>query len=129
MKWQCEKYAHGRSSNTGMDSMVIDRAIYLGKNDALDDFWFVMVICTGQYLCLLLSASLYVLLNRFNVDTGALFWPKAGHKFLIVATLHCFWLENGTVSTGFTTVKIHGGKLQHYLLIAFLLLVPFPPNS
>ena len=42
---------------------------------------------------LLLSASLYVLLNWFNVDTaGASFLPGAGHAFLIVAALHCFHL-------------------------------------
>ena len=59
---------HGRSSDTGsIDCMVIDQAIYLGKNDALDDFRFVMANRTGQYVCLLLSASLYVLLNWFNV--------------------------------------------------------------
>ena len=39
------------------------------------------------------SASLYVLLNQFNVDTGAFFLPKAGHAFLFVAALHCFRLE------------------------------------
>ena len=67
----------GRSSDTGIDYMVKDRVIYLGKNDALDDFRFVIAIHTGQYVCLLLSASLYVLLNQFNIDTGAFFGPKA----------------------------------------------------
>ena len=39
---------------------------------------------------LLLSASLYVLLNRFNIDTGVFFLLKAGRAFLFVAALHCF---------------------------------------
>ena len=56
---------------------------------------------------LLLSASLYILLNQFNIDTGAFFLPEAGHAFLFVATLHCFQLENGIFSTGSTTVKNH----------------------
>ena len=29
---------HGRSSDTGIDCMVIHQGIYLGKNDALDTF-------------------------------------------------------------------------------------------
>ena len=64
--------------------------MYLGKNDALDDFRSVMAICTGQYICLLLSASLNVLLNRFNVDTGAFFGLEAGRAFLLVAARYCF---------------------------------------
>ena len=76
---------HGRSSDTGIDCMAIDQLIYLGRNDALDDFQFVMAILTGQYVCLLLSASLYVLLNQSNV--GAFFGLEAGHAFLLVAAL------------------------------------------
>ena len=49
---------HGRSSDTGIDCMVIDQAIYLGKNNALDNFQFIIAIHTGQYVCLLLSTSL-----------------------------------------------------------------------
>ena len=49
----------------------------------------------------------YVVLNRFNVDTGAFFLPKAVRTCLFVAALHYFRLENGTFSTGFTTVKNH----------------------
>ena len=42
-----------------------------------------MAIRTGQYTCLLLSASLYILLNRFKVDTKAFFMPsEAGRAFL-----------------------------------------------
>ena len=52
---------HGRWSDTGIDCMVIDQAIYSGKNGALDNFPFVMAIHTGQYACLILLASLYVL--------------------------------------------------------------------
>ena len=43
---------------------------------------------------LIQSASLYVLLNRLNGDSGALFLPKAGHAFLIVAALQCFLLTS-----------------------------------
>ena len=50
-----------------IDLMVTDQGIYLGKNDALQNFLFVMAIRTGQYTFWQLSASLYVL---FNVDTG-----------------------------------------------------------
>ena len=39
---------HGRSSNTGMNCMVIDRAMYSGtgvvKNNALGNFRFIMAI-------------------------------------------------------------------------------------
>ena len=66
-----------------------------------------MAIHTDQYVCLLLSASLYVLLNRCNIDTGAFFGSKDGHAFLLVAALHCFRLENSTFSTGSTIVKNH----------------------
>ena len=65
-----------------------------------------MAICTGQYVCLLLSAS--VLLNRFNIDTcRASFGLEAGCAFLIVAALHCFQVENSMFSTGSMTVKNH----------------------
>ena len=50
---------------------------------------------------LIRSASLYVLLNQLNGDNGALFLPKAGRTFLIVAALQCFSL------TSSTTVKNH----------------------
>ena len=36
---------------------------------------------------LIRSALLYVLLNQFNGDNGALFLPIAGRAFLIVAVL------------------------------------------
>ena len=62
-----------------------------------------MAICTGQYVCLLLSASLYVL--SMYVDIGAFFGPKAGRTFLLAATLHCFRLENSTFSTSSKRVK------------------------
>ena len=54
---------HGRWNNTGIDCMVIDQAIYSAKNDALDNFPFIMAIHTGQYAYsyLILLASLYVL--------------------------------------------------------------------
>ena len=44
---------HGRSSDTGIDCMVIDRATFSGKNDALDNFQFVMAISvqTSMYAC------------------------------------------------------------------------------
>ena len=63
-----------------------------GKNDALDDFRFVMaILAQDSKHVLLLSASLYVSLSRFNVDIGAFFLPKAGRAFLIVIALpHCF---------------------------------------
>ena len=87
--------------------MVIDRAIYLGKNDALDDFQFVMAISTqaNMYVCY------YQLHSWFNVNTGAFFRPEAG------CTFHCcrsalFRLENGTFSTGTTTVKNHHGGIR-----------------
>ena len=65
-----------------------------------------MAIRTGQYVCLLLSASLYVLLNRFNVDTGSFLGPEAGHVF------HCcrsalFSIRKQHIFTGSTTVKNH----------------------
>ena len=41
---------------------------------------------------LIQSASLCVLLNQLNGDNGALFLPKAGCAFLIVAALQCFRL-------------------------------------
>ena len=68
-----------------------------------------MAIQTTSTYVLLLSASLYVLLNRFSIDTGAFFLPEfeAGRAFSIVAALHYFQLENGTFSTGFITVKNH----------------------
>ena len=77
--------------------------VHSDKQDALDNFRFVMAICTGQYICLLLWASLYVLLNWFNIDTGIFFRPKVGRAFLIVAYLHCFRSENGLYSTGSMT--------------------------
>ena len=52
------------------------------------------------------SASLYVLLNRFNVYAKAFFLSKAACTFLIVVALHHFRLENGTFSNGSTRVKI-----------------------
>ena len=61
MKWQCGKYTvHGRSSNTGIDRMVIDRGMYSSKNDALDNFRFVMAICTGQYACFVTISFIYI---------------------------------------------------------------------
>ena len=65
-------------------------------------FRFLMAICTGQYACF---ASFKLV--QHTVDTGAFFLPEAGCAFLFVATLHCFRLENGTFSTGSTTVKRH----------------------
>ena len=41
---------HGRSSDTDIDCMVIDQ-VNKGKNDASDNFQFVMAIHTGQYAC------------------------------------------------------------------------------
>ena len=38
---------------------------------------------------LLLSASLYVLLNWFNVDRAFFLPAEAGCAFIIVAALHC----------------------------------------
>ena len=43
-----------RLSDTGKYSMVIDQAIYSRNNDALDDFQFVMAICTGKTHILIL---------------------------------------------------------------------------
>ena len=78
--------------------MVIDRAIYLGKNNALDDIQFIMTIRTGQNVCLLLSVLLYVLLNHFIVDTKACFGPEAGLAFhcccsalFMIRTWHVFY--------------------------------------
>ena len=48
-----------------------------------------------------------VLLNRFNIDTGAFFLSEAGRAFLFIAALHHFRSENGTFSIGSTTVKTH----------------------
>ena len=50
---------------------------------------------------LIRSDSLYVLLNQLNGDNEAVFLPKAGRAFLIVAALQRFSL------TSTTTVKNH----------------------
>ena len=70
--------------------MVIDRAMYSGKNWMLSTiFRSVTAIPRTSTHVLLLSASLYMLLNRFGIDTAAFFFPEAGRAFLFVATLHC----------------------------------------
>ena len=46
---------------------------------------------------LIQSASLHALLNRLNRDNGALFLPKAGHAFLIVAALQWFLLTSSAI--------------------------------
>ena len=56
---------------------------------ALDDFWFITVIHTYQYISL---ALLYVLLNQFNEDKGTLFLPEAGHTFIVVVLCIAFSL-------------------------------------
>ena len=55
---------------------------------------------------LLQSASLYVLLNQLNRDNGALFLPKAGRDFLIVAALQCFLLTSSTTVKNHTKAKM-----------------------
>ena len=55
---------------------------------------------------LICSASLYVLLNQLNGDNGALFFPKAGHTFLIVAALQCFSLTSSTTVKNHTKAKM-----------------------
>ena len=55
---------------------------------------------------LIQSASLYVLLNQLNRDNGALFLPKAGQTFLIVATLQCFSLTSSTTVKNHTKAKM-----------------------
>ena len=56
---------------------------------------------------LIQSASLYyVLLNQLNGDNGALFLPKAGHAFSIVAALQCFSLTSSTAVKNHTKAKM-----------------------
>ena len=55
---------------------------------------------------LIQSASLYVLLNQFNSDNGALFLPKAGRAFLIVTILQCFLLTSSTTVKNHTKAKM-----------------------
>ena len=55
---------------------------------------------------LIRSASLYVLLNQLNGDNGALFLPKAGRAFLIVAALQCFSLTSSTTVKNHTKAKM-----------------------
>ena len=68
---------HSRLSITGINFMVLNRAIYSGKSNGLDNFWFVMAYHTGQYACLHTINFVICLLNSFNVDTGTFFLPKA----------------------------------------------------
>ena len=42
---------HSRLSITGINCMVLDQVIYLGKSDGLDNCRFVMAYHTGQYAC------------------------------------------------------------------------------
>ena len=52
-----------RSSDTGINRMVIDRGIYSSKNNALDNFQFVMAINTCQYTCF---ATISFIIHMFN---------------------------------------------------------------
>ena len=68
---------HGRLSDTGIDCMVIDQGIYLGKSDALDNFWFIMAIHTGQHACFATISFIKSVQHRYR----AFFLPKVGLAF------------------------------------------------
>ena len=62
---------------------------------------------------LIRSASFYVLLNQLNGDNGALFLPKAGRAFLIVAALQCFSLTSSTTAYQDKDVSCLGTAESH----------------
>ena len=55
---------------------------------------------------LIRSTLLCVLLNQLKGDNGALFLPKAGHAFLIVAALQCFSLTSSATVKNHTKAKM-----------------------
>ena len=74
---------------------------------ALDDFRFAIAIHIGQYASFDTGQlHYYVLLNWLNRDNVALFLPKAGHAFLIVAALQWFSLTSSTTIKNHTKEKM-----------------------